>query len=297
MHDGIFDASATADEVFACLNERGYAVIHSLAPAETMDRLNADFDPYIDAVQLGRTDFAGFRTKRINNLVAKSKACQELAEHPLVMALCDRVLLPYCVRYHLHVTALIELQPGEHAQELHRDGDIYPVQSEIPMTLSAIWACNDFTAENGGTRLVPGSHRWPRDRQPREEEVVSAVMPRGSLLVYASNLIHGGGANNGQGVRRGMTLQYNLGWLRQEENQYLSLPVEVARTLPESLQRLIGYDLGGPYLGFVEEGSPLVLLHEGREHDMARATPELWEGARRVRPLVLAEVAERPQGG
>lgn len=296
MLDPVLDASASADDVFACLEEVGYAIVRELVPQDAMDRLNADFDPYIEAVPLGRTDFAGFRTKRINNLVVKSKICQDLAQHPLVMALCDRVLLPYCVRYHLHVTALIDLQPGERAQELHRDGSIYPVRTEIPMTLSTIWACSDFTAENGGTQVVPGSHRWPHERKPTEAEVVSAAMPRGSLLLYASNLIHGSGANNSNGVRRGMTLQYNLGWLRQEENQYLSLPVEQARTLPESLQRLIGYDLGGPYLGFVEEGNPLVLLHGDREKDMARSTPELWDAIKRVRPLVLAEVAKTPEG-
>ena len=51
----------------------------------------------------------------------------------------------------------------------------------------------------------------------------------------------------------------NLGWLRQEENQVLSALHEVARHFPEQLQRLIGYDLGGPYLGFVEQGNPIRL--------------------------------------
>ncbi len=116
---------------------------------------------------------------------------------------------------------------------------------------------------------------------------IEAVMPRGSALIYTSNFIHGSGKNRSNGVRRGMALHYNLGWLRQEENQYPSLPPEAARVLPEALQRLIGYDLGGPYLGFVEDGNPHVLLEDGAERDMTRSTPESDELAKRIKPISM----------
>ena len=288
--DPVLDRAASAEAVGAALDEAGYAIVERVADPALMDRLDAEFAPHLDAVQLGHTEFAGYRTKRINNLLAKSRAAQELALHPLVLALCDRVLLPYCLRYHLHVTALIELQPGERAQVLHRDGSIYPVRlPSIPTTLATFWACNDFTAENGGTNLVPGSHRWPHDREPRPEEVVSTVMPRGSVLFYTSNLIHGGGANRATVTRRGMALHYNLGWLRQEENLFLSLPPAIARALPEPLQRLVGYDFGGPYLGFVESGHPQTLLRASLPADMARSSPELEERKKRMKRLTLSE--------
>jgi ectoine hydroxylase-related dioxygenase (phytanoyl-CoA dioxygenase family) len=156
------------------------------------------------------------------------------------------------------------------------------------LTLATIWACTDFTAENGGTSVVPSSHRWPHDRKPLPSEIMPTVMPRGSVLIYASNLLHGAGENRSNGIRRGMALHYNLGWLRQEENQYLSLPVEIARSLPEPIQRLVGYDLGGPYLGFVEAGHPQALLG-AMAGDMARSTPELDQAAARVRPLRIEE--------
>ena len=284
-----FDRDAAPGDVAGAIDDVGYAIVEGLADAAAMDRLNADFDPHVDAVMVGRTDFAGRRTKRINNLLAKSTACQELAMNPLVLAVCDRILLPHCVRYHLHVTSLIELQPGEEAQVPHRDGGIYPVRfPSIPLTVGTIWACSDFTAENGGTNLVPGSQCWEHGREARPEEVVPAVMPRGSVLIYTSNFIHGSGENRSNGVRRGMALHYNLGWLRQEENQYLSLPPEAARALPDALQRLIGYDLGGPYLGFVEDGNPHVLLEDGDERDMTRSTPEIEEAARRIKPISMA---------
>jgi ectoine hydroxylase-related dioxygenase (phytanoyl-CoA dioxygenase family) len=288
--DAHLDRAASADAVVAVLDEVGYAIVERLADPAVMDRLDAELGPHIDAVQLGHTDFAGYRTKRINNLLAKSRTAGELAMHPLVLAVCDRVLLPYCVRYHLHVTGIIELQPGERAQGLHRDGGIYPIRTpSIPTTLATFWACNDFTAENGGTSLVPGSHRWPHDREARPEEAISAVMPRGSVLLYTSNLIHGGGSNRANVIRRGMALHYNLGWLRQEENQYLSLPPDKARELPEPLQRLIGYDFGAPYLGFVESGHPQTLLRESLPADMARTSPEAERRARAIKPLLLSQ--------
>ena len=286
MTDAVFDRDATADDVTASLEKVGYAVVRELADRDTMDRVNADFDPYLGEVKLGATEFAGFKTRRINNLIAKSAACGELALNPLVLSVCDRVLLPYCARYHLHVTTVIELQPGEKTQGLHRDGGIYPVRfPSIPMTLATIWALSDFTADNGGTNVVPGSHLWPHERSHRPEEVISTVMPRGSVLIYTSNFLHGSGENRSNGIRRGMALHYNLGWLRQEENQYLSLPPPVAKKLPPELQRLVGYDFGGPYLGFVEEGNPQALLQEGTERDMARTSAEMQEAAARIKPI------------
>jgi ectoine hydroxylase-related dioxygenase (phytanoyl-CoA dioxygenase family) len=290
MAEAIFDRNAAVDDVVASLGEVGYAVVRELADSDTIDRVNTDFDPYLGGVKLGATEFAGFKTRRINNLIAKSAACGELALNSLVMSVCDRVLLPYCARYHLHVTAVIELQPGEKAQGLHRDGSIYPVQfPSIPMTLATIWALSDFTAENGGTNVVPGSHRWSQERGHRPDEVISTVMPRGSVLIYTSNFLHGSGENRSNGIRRGMALHYNLGWLRQEENQYLSLPPPVAKKLPPELQRLVGYDFGGPYLGFVEEGNPQSLLEQGANHDMARTNAKIEEAAARIKPIQVGD--------
>lgn len=286
----VFDRNATPDAIQAALDEYGFAVIERLADSATMNRLNAEFDPYMTPVPLGTTDFAGYRTKRINNLIAKSPTCGALAMNPLILAMCDRILLPYCVRYHLHVTSLIELQPGERAQGLHRDGSIYPVRfPSIPMTLASFWACTDFTAENGGTSVVPGSHRWDHDREPRDSEIVPTVMPRGSVLIYTSNLIHGSGENRSNGPRRGMALHYNLGWLRQEENQYLSLTPDIARTLPDELQKLVGYDFGAPYLGFVEAGHPQTLLRASVPSDMARTSKEAEARAAAIRPIRVLE--------
>ena len=271
-----FDRDAPAEVVAAELDLNGCAIVKHHVDHTRMQQLHSELQPYLDAAPYGRTEFAGRTSKRRNGLLTKSEVCRDLAIDPLVLGVCDGVLGPNCVNYRLHITMLVELMPGEVRQEIHRDGEIYPVRHPAPpMTLAAFWAYTDFTEENGATLVAPGSHRWPQERQPEAHELVQAVMPRGSLLLYTSSVWHGSEANNSEFVRTGMGLHYSLGWLRQEENQVLSSPPEVARHFSERLQRLIGYDFGGPYLGFVEQGNPIGLLREEYDSDFARTEAAL----------------------
>jgi ectoine hydroxylase-related dioxygenase (phytanoyl-CoA dioxygenase family) len=268
------DAPVTA--VAEALLEDGYVIVERLASHLT-DRALAELNADIDAAPTGHTAFLGDRTKRLGGLLRRSAAAREMAVHPVAMALADAVLQPHCARYQLNYSGIMHLLPGANAQELHRDGDLYPFRHPCPpMLMPTMWALTDFTAENGATSLVPRSHRWAQERDPTADEIVSAVMPAGSLLVYLGGTIHGGGANMSQSlVRTGLAFQYSLGWLRQEENQYLTNPPEIARTYPERLQRLIGYDYGGPYLGFVDGDSPQRLLQEEHDGPQNRTSPEV----------------------
>lgn len=286
-----FDCEVDAAGVIAELDANGCAIVEGHGGDDRMRRLRDELQPHLEEAPLGLTQFAGRASRRRNGLIAKSQACRELAIDPLLLAVCDGILGPHCVNYRLHVTVLIELMPGEVRQPLHRDGEIYPVQHPAPpMTLSAFWAYTDFTETNGATLIAPGSHRWPHEREPEAHELVQAVMPQGSVLLYTSSVWHGSEANRSNGVRTGMGLHYNLGWLRQEENQVLSAPPDVARHFPEQLQRLIGYDLGGPYLGFIEEGNPIRLLSDDLEGDFARTEPELDERRRAIEPIPLGSI-------
>ena len=86
-------------------------------------------------------------------------------------------------------------------------------------------------------------------------------MPSGSLLLYLGTTLHGGGANHSSAPRAGLINTYALGWLRQEENQYLSVTQEIARELPDDLLRLIGYAPGAYALGYVDDlRDPLKVL-------------------------------------
>lgn len=280
----VVSADVSIDSIAEALLDSGYVVIQRLAPDLT-DQALGELRDDIDASPLGHTEFLGFGTKRLGGLLRRSSAVREIVVHPVVMALCDRVLQPHCARYQLNYSGIMHLLPGAAAQELHRDGDLYPFRHPAPPTLMpTMWALTDFTADNGATQLVPGSHRWAEDRDPTSDEIVSAVMPAGSVLLYLSGTIHGGGANvSPDSVRTGLALQYSLGWLRQEENQYLANPPEVARTFSERVQRLIGYDFGAPYLGFVNGDSPQRLLVDEHDGPRNRTSPEVDALAARMR--------------
>ena len=288
-----FDRNVSAAALVAELDSNGCVIVERHVDDVRMQQLHSELQPYLDTAPLGRTEFAGRTSRRRNGLLAKSETCCELAIDPLLLAVCDGVLGPNCVNYRLHVTMLVELMPGEVRQEIHRDGEIYPIRHPAPpMTLAAFWAYTDFTEENGATLVAPGSHRWPQERTPEAHELVQAVMPKGSLLLYTSSVWHGSEANHTDAVRTGMGLHYSLGWLRQEENQVLSSPPEVAQHFPEQLQRLVGYDLGGPYLGFVEQGNPIGLLRDGDDGDFARTEPTLNAQRETIELLSLSTVRD-----
>ena len=288
-----FERTVSAAALIAELDSNGCVIVENHIDGIRMQQLHLELQPYLDAAPLGSTEFAGRTSRRRNGLLTKSDTCCELAIDPLVLEVCDGVLGPNCVNYRLHVTMLVELMPGEVRQEIHRDGEIYPIKNPAPpMTLAAFWAYTDFTEENGATLVAPGSHRWPQERTPEAHELVQAVMPQGSLLLYTSSVWHGSEANRTDAVRTGMGLHYSLGWLRQEENQVLSSPPEVARHFPERLQRLIGYDFGGPYLGFVEQGNPIGLLRDGDNGDFARTEPALNAQREAIELLSLGIISD-----
>jgi ectoine hydroxylase-related dioxygenase (phytanoyl-CoA dioxygenase family) len=207
----------------------------------------------VGATPTGADEFAGLRTRRTGALLARSVAFRELAAHPIVIDALDRVLGDHTTSYQLHLTQVIEIGAGEPAQLVHRDQwafDFFPFPAGFEVECHTMWALTDFTEANGATRVIPGSSTWPDKLRPTVDDTVPAEMPRGSLLLYVGSLYHGGGANQTAEPRRGVNVGYTLSWLRQEENQYLACPPEVARELPVELAQLAGYRRGAYALGY-----------------------------------------------
>ena len=248
-------ATASPERVAAILARDGCAVVERLAPAERMGAALAELAPWLDATPAGRDDFAGRRTRRTGGLVARSAVCRELVQHPLILA-TTRQLLAGATSFRLHLTQVIAIGPGEPGQPIHRDQwafDFFPFPKGYEVQCNTIWAMNDFTAENGATRVIPGSHLAEDKLQFGHDACEAAEMPAGSVFVYTGAVYHGGGANRSSATRYGLNLTYARSWLRQEENQYLSVPAEVARELPDELLKLIGYQRGAYALGYVDD--------------------------------------------
>ncbi len=239
------------DDIAAALERDGAVIVGDVLPPGEVDRVNTELQPYIDATEPGRDSFTGFRTTRTGALVARSPACRDLVMHAMVRGVCDRVLLPNCERYQLHLGQVIRIMPGQAAQPIHRDRWAWGARLRgFEPQLNTIWALTDFTTDNGATRVVPGSSDWPDDRKAEAHEITQAVMDAGAVLLYTGTVFHGGGENRSDGDRTGLNITYALGWLRQEENQYLSCPPDIARTLDPELQELIGYSMGQYALGY-----------------------------------------------
>ena len=184
--------------------------------------------------------------------------------HPLILDVVERTLWPKKTTFQLHLTQSIAIGPDSPAQMLHRDHwcfDFFPFPRDVDVEVSSIWALCDFHEANGATRVVPDSHRTPDDVKYTHDQSVPAEMPRGSVVLYLGSTVHGGGANRSDEVRFGLNVDYVLGWLRQEENQYLSYTLDEVRAMPERIQRLLGYEPGAYALGYIDGGrSPMTLL-------------------------------------
>jgi ectoine hydroxylase-related dioxygenase (phytanoyl-CoA dioxygenase family) len=260
-------ADANVDEVEAALRASGCVVVERLVSEDALDRIERDLEPFLFATPAGGDEFTGFNTRRTGSLLARSREFGRLAAHPTVLGALDRVLGDHATSYQLHLTQVIEIGPGEPAQYVHRDQwafDFFPFPAGFEVECHTMWAMSDFTEQNGATRVIPGSHRWDDKLRPAPDETIPAEMPKGSVLFYLGSLYHGGGANRSNAPRRGVNVGYTLSWLRQEENQYLACPPEVARTLPVELAKLIGYQRGAYALGYVGDlQDPLELLHPG----------------------------------
>lgn len=258
-----FGAETAPEAIAAALDGPGYAIVENLLSSDQLGALQRELGPHLEARAPGNDEMMGKYTQRFGALLARSYTVQSLVTHPLVLSVADALLLPYCVRYHINYTGVMVIGPGETRQPLHRDTGFYPIQNPAPpLLLATIWAVSDFSAKNGATRLIPGSRHWDDVREPQPSDIAVADMPAGSVLLYVGSTFHGGGANQSNESRFGLALHYALGWLRQEENQYLSVPREVARKLPEKIQALMGYSLGASALGFVDHQDPLDFLNE-----------------------------------
>ena len=274
-------ASAPTERIVAGLREHGAVIVEGVLAPDVLARFNAEIDPILEQVSPDRSYlnpaidyFYGNRVRQITGVAARSRVfAEEILCHPFYTDVCDAILGPSCARYQLNVAQVMDRGPGAEQQLLHRDEDVWVhlPRPHAEVQVASVIALVDFSAELGATVVAPGSHRWERGRDPEPEELACAEMSAGSAVVYLGSTIHAGGRNATRDRwRRGMHMSFVVGWLRTEDNNYLSTPPEVARTLPRRSQELLGYAAhdaiaaGGGYLGTVDLLDPIELLAQGK---------------------------------
>jgi ectoine hydroxylase-related dioxygenase (phytanoyl-CoA dioxygenase family) len=242
-------------QALEALRTDGYVILRDVLPDSVLELARNALVPLLDSQAWGKGEFFGGRTRRVHNILAKTRAVDLLVAHPTVLDLLRGTLgVPQ-----VSIVNAIEIHPGETAQFLHQDDVVFPIaRPHPPLIVNTMWALTEFTAENGATRLVPRSQ--DATELGDDPSVVVAEMEPGSVLVWNGGLFHGGGANRAQRPRLGLNVNYNCPWLRQQENQYLAISKEVAATLSDEFLRLLGYDAHIDIYGLVDHRHPLSVL-------------------------------------
>jgi ectoine hydroxylase-related dioxygenase (phytanoyl-CoA dioxygenase family) len=250
------------------ISRNGWTVIERAIEPDLVDALADDLlrlEETLDVEPAGNS-FEGDRTIRIYNLLAYGRLYEAIPVHRRVLPVVERVLDPGCLVSSL---SSISILPGERAQPIHADDQLIPLpKPHVPTVCNTMWALTDFTEANGATRLVPGSHL--ADRSPdygAPYESIAAEMPRGSVLVWHGSLWHGGGANTTAERRVGIAMNYCAGWIRQQENQQLGIPREVAAGFPPRLRRLCGYGIYNGLIGHINKHDPAEMLGDAPDAD------------------------------
>lgn len=260
-------SATTVDEAVKLLQRDGVVLLPDLLSADQLKALQDDVLPLMESIPMGKDDFfAGTKTRRAAALFARTRALDPVVTNPLFLESAKRILATPTPMWYgqerveetptvqVSATQCIQIHPGQGLQPLHRDDGLYHTKHPGPDDQVGIMiAVSDFTEENGGTRMIPGSHTWDDERMPLVEETIAAEMKAGSVLMWLGSTFHGGGQNvSKDSVRTGCIISISRGYLRQEENQYLAVPRETVAELPKEIQGLLGYAPSNPYMGWVE---------------------------------------------
>ncbi|AXQ30918.1 phytanoyl-CoA dioxygenase family protein [Solimonas sp. K1W22B-7] len=257
------------------LRRDGYCIIPDFLDAETLRAVREGLAPFLGSHQ-GRNNFEGYRTERVYTLVARGAVFERITEDARIMAICERFLMP---GFLLTASQAICIHPGETPQPIHSDDSFYPVPRPRPaISLSTIVAVDAFTAGNGGTEIIRGSHDWSdaviagsydgfdADAPPKEElvrQLRATEMPAGACVVFLGTLLHRGGANRSTAPRLAFSNQYCEPWARTQENYFLGVPPERAAAMSPRLQDLLGYNIHPPFMGHVTASHPMKTLRPG----------------------------------
>ncbi len=250
---------ARVDNAIASVRAEGFAIIPGFLGEGRLEDVQKGLEPIFemtterDADKGGR--YSGIQTVHVHNLFAKTDAVDNIATDPVLLHVIEGVLGK---QFQLSVGTAMCPDPGCAPQGLHQDDGHYPLpRPRPPFIANTLIALDDFTEANGATRLVPGSHLSTDPVDP-EARVVFAEMTAGSLLVFDGALWHAGGGNRTTDQRRrSINLNFNLSWLRQQENQYVGIPRARWLEMPERLQRLLGFQKVNFLYGSVDYTDPL----------------------------------------
>ena len=285
---------AAPAEVAEILEREGAVIVEDFADPATLANLWHDLGPHLEASDYCESGYDGHRTRRVSSLFARTTHLTPVVTHPLYLGPARMLLqkpVPIWIgrariemtpNIHISASQAIQIDPGQGKQPLHREDTLYLRPHPGPtIRVQLMLAMTEFTAENGATLVIPGSHHWDDERPPSYAESVPAEMSAGSALIFLGGVYHGGGKNSTDRPRVGLTLSLDVANLRQEENQYLAVPREAVLAYPEEVRRLLGYDRCPPGVGWFELQDPYLVLEHATIDEARAAADRMGLGVRR----------------
>ncbi|MND17490.1 Phytanoyl-CoA dioxygenase (PhyH) [compost metagenome] len=275
--------TASVEHVVEIIERDGGVIIADFMASDVLSELKQQIDAALDTSSFGHENFfVGTSTRRASRLFARCSRMVDVVLHPLYLGAARKILQkPVSVWFgqqrttvtpqiQIGMTQAIQIHPGQGKQPLHRDDTSFLWRHPNygrEARLQIMLAITEFTEATGATKVIPGSHKWDDERCPQPEEAVNAEMAAGSALLFIGSTYHGGGTNSSDAPRTGLTMGIDLGCVRQEENQYLSIPFETLKGLPSEVQRLLGWDAGENFMGWVEQGGKMLSPHTFLQSD------------------------------
>lgn len=261
------------------ISNDGWVIVEDAIEPELIDTIGKEIERLERELSIGQGDnlFEGTKTTRIYNLLVRGETFQQMPLHNNVLPIVEGVL-----GQGLLISSLSSIAIGadERAQPIHSDDQLIPIpKPHPPIICNTMWAITDFTEANGATRLIPGTHLNDHSPNPMQSyDSIAAEMKRGSVLFWVGSLWHGGGANTTAHRRIGVALNYCAGYIRQQENQQLGIPMEVIAKFPRKLQELVGLGIYNGLLGHIDKKHPCDHLfgdgtQAGLIWDYAKVTP------------------------
>ncbi|KAL4906180.1 hypothetical protein BDW74DRAFT_151445 [Aspergillus multicolor] len=288
------DASEPFDKIYKIIERDGGVIVSNFLSPELLEECMDAIEPYFKGRktydskathdELG-PDFFPEGSQRVYALLSKiPDQLIKIMRLPVWQGIMGQFLndefssytgerlVPQKSGYMLASTAALRLVPGAKPQPLHRDQIAYQTRPDptnpffTPM-VGCLIAGSKTTYKNGATAVIPGSHLWGSDRMPELEECTYAEMEPGSALFTLGSTYHGAGENKCEkddplALRTLFAVFGQRDYFRQDQDEVLSTPIEIARRLPEDILKLAGYYKAVGGVGYVEDHqSPHEFLH------------------------------------
>ncbi|CAI7613885.1 unnamed protein product [Penicillium discolor] len=241
-------------KIWPTVQEHGAAIIKDFLHSDVVHRFNQEMDPHvkIETVPAARTKdrpnhVLSTTTRIMNVLTELSKTYREdILNNKVLNDISEEAFKVYG-DYWVLMGAVMELAPTNPAQPLHRDMRYsHPIVDYLkhdapPTSINLLIALTPFTADNGATHVILGSHKWTDLSQATMDKTVRAIMNPGDALLITDSTVHCGGADiSGTETRRVLSLTTGISQLTPLESNF-TVPRPIIESMTPLAQRLVGW--------------------------------------------------------